>query len=199
MPRLLHGTLSATIYEVDVLYSGCGLHLLCKIVGSKLYATVDLDKARVGRTRMVNDPNNPKWREEFHIYCAHNISHLIFTVKSNDLIGATLIGRAYIPVEEIIKGFGVDRWVEILDEEGNPIYGNSRIHVKLQFTSVKDDFHWSLGIKSPKSPKYDGVPWTFFKQREGCRVTLYQDSHVPNDFISHIPMYEPQRCWETHL
>ncbi|VVA23841.1 PREDICTED: phospholipase [Prunus dulcis] len=212
MPRLLHGTLLATICEVDRLYNGCGLHLLWKspkifvaqikklvlcgpkqIVGSKLYATVDLDKARVGRTRMVNDPNNPKWREDFHIYCAHNISHLIFTVKSNDLIGATLIGRAYIPVEEIIKGYAVDRWVEILDEDGNPIYGNSRIHVKLQFSSVKDDFHWSLGIKSPK---YDGVPWTFFNQREGCRVTLYQDSHVPNDFISHIPAYKPQRCWE---
>ncbi|CAB4266762.1 unnamed protein product [Prunus armeniaca] len=193
MPRLLHGTLLATIYEVDRLYNGCGLHLLWKIVGSELYATVDLDKARVGRTRMVNDPNNPKWREDFHIYCAHNISHLIFTVKSNDLIGATLIGRAHIPVEEIIKGYAVDRWVEIFDEDGNPIYGNSKIHVKLQFSSVKDDFHWSLGIKSPK---YDGVPWTFFNQREGCRVTLYQDSHVPNDFISYIPMYEPQRCWE---
>ncbi|KAB2619097.1 phospholipase D alpha 1-like [Pyrus ussuriensis x Pyrus communis] len=217
MPSLLHGMLNATIYEVDRLDTGCGFNLLCKspkrfatqikklvfcrpqqIVGSKLYATIDLDKARVGRTRMVNDPNNPKWGEEFHIYCAHNISHIIFTVKDDDLIGATLIGRAYIPVEEILKGYGAKRWFEILDEDHNPIHGNSRIHVKLQFSSVAADFHWSLGIRNPE---YEGVPRTFFNQRQGCRVTLYQDSHIADEFNPHIPtplggLYEPQRCWE---
>ncbi|XP_050363852.1 phospholipase D alpha 1-like [Argentina anserina] len=216
MPRLLHGTLYATIYEIDKLNSGCGIGLLWKspkkfvdqikrlvlcgpeISGSKIYATVDLDKARAVRTRMINNPHNPIWMEEFHIYSAHYISHIIFTIKANDPIGATLIGRAYIPVEDIIKGFVVDRWVEILDEEHNPIHGNSRIHVKLQFSSITEDAHWSKGLRSPN---YEGVPWTFFNQRQGCKVTLYQDSHVPDDFNPGILMangefYEPQRCWE---
>ncbi|KAL6208403.1 hypothetical protein ACLB2K_019353 [Fragaria x ananassa] len=216
MPLLLHGTLYATIYEIDKLNSGCGIGLLWKspkkfvdqikrlvlcgpeISGSKIYATVDLDKARVARTRMVNNPHNPIWKEEFHIYSAHNISYIIFTVKADDPIGATLIGRAYIPVEDIIKGYVVDRWVEILDEEHNPIHGNSKIHVKLQFSSVIQDAHWSQGLRSPN---YEGVPWTFFNQRQGCKVTLYQDSHVEDDFNPGIPMangkfHEPQRCWE---
>ncbi|KAL6215107.1 hypothetical protein ACLB2K_014538 [Fragaria x ananassa] len=198
------------------LNSGCGIGLLWKspkkfvdqikrlvlcgpeISGSKIYATVDLDKARVARTRMVNNPHNPIWKEEFHIYSAHNISYIIFTVKADDPIGATLIGRAYIPVEDIIKGYVVDRWVEILDEEHNPIHGNSRIHVKLQFSSVIEDAHWSQGLRSPN---YEGVPWTFFNQRQCCKVTLYQDSHVEDDFNPGILMandkfHEPQRCWE---
>ncbi|CAL0332704.1 unnamed protein product [Lupinus luteus] len=89
-----------------------------KIVGTRLYATIDLDRARVGRTRMIgNQPNNPNWNETFEIYCAHQVSNIVFTVKDNNPIGATLIGRAYVPAELVLKGPIVERWFEILDEE----------------------------------------------------------------------------------
>ncbi|EEF46967.1 phospholipase D alpha 1-like [Ricinus communis] len=220
MLGLLHGTLSVTIFEVDKLQTGCGFNffsrgpgqqncgkrflsqvkrvVLCRpeIVGTGLYATVDLDKARVGRTRKLEDQHyNPQWYESFHIYCAHLISHVIFTIKDDQFVGASLIGRAYIPVEDVITGYIIDRWVEILDEQRNPI--GSKIHVKLQFLNVTQDSSWSQGIKTPR---YDGVPYAFFNQRQGCRVTLYQDAHVPNNFIPRIPVegksYEAQRCWE---
>lgn len=81
-----------------------------------LYATIDLDKARVGRTKLLNDQSsNPTWDETFHVYCAHLISHVIFTVKQKDPIDATLIGRAYVPVEQVLRAL-VDRWFQILDE-----------------------------------------------------------------------------------
>lgn len=169
-----------------------------EIVGSKLYATVDLDKARVGRTRILqNQPSHPRWKETFHIYCAHYISNIVFTIKDDDLVGATLLGRAYIPVEDIVKGYAIDRWVEILDEEHYPIDGHSKIHVKLQFFSVSQDPYWSRGIGSRQ---YQGVPWTFFNQRKGCRVTLYQDTHVSDEFaplihLSKKELYKLNRCW----
>ncbi|KAK1382854.1 Phospholipase D [Heracleum sosnowskyi] len=218
-PHLLHGVLHATIYEVDSLNTGCGFNLftqtsnpqrqkrnllsqvkrmlLCRpeIVGSKLYATVDLEKARVGRTRMIEkEPSNPRWYEYFHIYCAHMVSTIIFTVKDGNPIGAILIGRAYLPVEAILSGYEVDRWLDILDVDRNPI--NSKIHVKLQFTSVTQDSNWSQGLKNPS-----GVPNTYFKQRQGCRVTLYPDAHVLDDghslYLKSHGYYEPQRCWEN--
>ncbi|CAJ2643545.1 unnamed protein product [Trifolium pratense] len=152
MVQLLHGRLDVTIYEVDTLQTqtlpGCNFNLcnkgtctstgkkilsqlkncfMCQcqpaeIIGMGLYATVDLDKARVGRTRMID---NPKWNENFHIYSAHSISNIIFTVKQDNPIGATLIGRAYVPVEQVIKGNIVNTWIQILDVEHRPIQGAS--------------------------------------------------------------------------
>ncbi|KAI4316323.1 hypothetical protein L6164_024313 [Bauhinia variegata] len=221
--QLLHGTLEATIYQVDKLHTGCNFDfcgkgtkhrgkkflaqvkgcVLCRpeIVGTRLYATVDLDKARVGRTRMVrNEAHSPKWNERFHIYCAHSISNIIFTVKDDNPIGATLIGRAYVPVEQVIKGSTFERWLEILDEDSHPIRGGSRIYVKICFVNVTGDGFspWSKGISSQE---FLGVPRTFFNQRRGCKVTLYQDAHLTNDFLPFIPLsggkdYKPSRCWE---
>ncbi|KAL8214590.1 hypothetical protein R6Q57_004039 [Mikania cordata] len=219
--HLLHGTIHATIFEVDKLHNGWDFNacfkstsqgkgkkflsqvkrmILCRpqIVGSKIYATVDLEKARVARTRMIeNEPTNPRWFESFHIYCAHNVSNIIFTIKDDNPVGAILIGRAYLPVQEVINKNEVDRWLEILDEDYNPIQGRSRIHVTLKYVSVSRDSHWSQGIKSPK---FGGIPYTFFRQREGCEVTLYPDAHIVDDNITSYLVsegyYEPRRCWE---
>ncbi|XP_058074447.1 phospholipase D alpha 1-like isoform X4 [Magnolia sinica] len=166
---------------------------------AKVYATVDLEKARVGRTQIIeNEPFNPRWYESFHIYCAHLAADVIFTVKDDNPIGATLIGRAYIPVKELLNGEEIDRWVEILNKDRKPIGGGAKIHVKLQYFDISRDRNWARGIRSPKFP---GVPYTFFSQRQGCKVSLYQDAHVPDNFIPKIPLadgeyYKPHRCWE---
>ncbi|XVF35592.1 hypothetical protein REPUB_Repub18cG0159400 [Reevesia pubescens] len=220
--HLLHGMLNVTIYEIDRLDFDGGLGLcskgtrplqlgkrllaklkrvvLCQseIIDSKLYATVDLDKARVARTRMIEkEGDGPKWNETFRIYCGHLISNIIFTVKFDDRIGAILIGRAHIPVEDVIKGAVVDRWVDILDENNDPIHGDSKIHVQLQFFNVILDPNWSQGIRNPA---FKGVPYTFFSQREGCKLTLYQDAHVQDGFpLLSLPRdepHQPHRCWE---
>lgn len=170
-----------------------------QFLGPQLYATVDLDKARVVRTSVVRHrPSSPQWNETFRIYCAHTISNVIFTVKDNSPIGAVLIGRAYLPVKEIVNGDIVTRDLYILDEDHNSIPGQSRIRVQLQFLSVIKDENWSQGVKDPK---FGGVPYTFFRQREGCKVTLYQDAHISDDFSPEIrlfggKLYEPKRCWE---
>ncbi|XP_041016449.1 phospholipase D alpha 1-like [Juglans microcarpa x Juglans regia] len=207
---LLHGTLLTTICEVDRINYGCcnvlrksGKRFLAQfkrlvqgrpmIAGSKLYATVDLDKARVGRTRMVkNQASHPKWFESFTTYCAHYISYIIFTVKEDNPIGAKLIGRAYVPVGDIMRGFVVDRWVDLLDEDRNPIH--SRIHVKLQYLNVAQDLSQQM-----ITPDFEGVPRTFFRQRQGCKVTLYQDAHIlglPKVFACIGDRYKPKGCWE---
>ena len=171
---------------------------------SKVYVTIDLDKARVGRTRKLeNEETNPCWSECFHIYCAHKASHLVFSVKQENPIGATVIATAQLPVQKLLQGESVDTWLQLNFHHDHhhhhtPIHEASKLHVKLQFFDVAREVNWSKGIRSPKFP---GVPYTFFPQRKGCRVLLYQDAHIPNNFIPKIPLsggkfYEPHRCWE---
>ncbi|KAL5575587.1 hypothetical protein UlMin_017286 [Ulmus minor] len=208
---LLHGTLHATIFEIDRLRGTGGGNIFSKVLDhieetvgigdgkTQLYASIDLEKARVGKTRIIEKgTSNPKWYESFHIYCAHMASNVIFTIKDANPIGATLIGRAYVSVHELLDGEEIDRWVEILDDDKNPIHGGSKIHVKLQYFDVTKDRNWGGGIRSAKFP---GVPYTFYSQRQGCKVSLYQDAHVPDKFVPPIPLaggknYEPHRCWE---
>ncbi|XVF74730.1 hypothetical protein PTKIN_Ptkin13bG0135300 [Pterospermum kingtungense] len=207
----LHGTLHATIYEAEKLHSEGGGHFFRKLMANveetigigkgvpKIYATIDLEKARVGRTRTLEkDISNPRWYESFHIYCAHSASNVVITIKDDNPIGATLIGRAYVPVEDLISGEEVDSWVAILDEDKNPLETGARIHLKLQYFDVTKDRNWDRGIISRKFP---GVPYTFYPQRHGCKVSLYQDAHIPDGFVPKIPLaggkyYEPHRCWE---
>lgn len=167
---------------------------------SKLYATIDLENARVGRTRLLeNDTSNPQWNESFHIYCAHMVSKVVFSIKQDNPIGAQVIGRAYFSVEDILSGDQeLDKWIMILDHNHKSLPGRPKIHVKLRFFDVTKDSNWSNGIKSPQ---FQGVPYTFFPQRKGCRVTLYQDAHFPDKFNPKIPLssdkyYELHRCWE---
>lgn len=178
---------------VDGIEEAAGLN-----TSSRLYATIDLQKTRVGRTRLLHHhDSNPRWNESFHIYCAHLASHLHFNIKLDNPIGTRLLGAAHLPVHHLLRGDEVDTWLPILDRRSNPIHGNPTLHVKLHFYDVTRERCWSRGLKSPNFP---GVPFTFFPQRKGCRVTLYQDAHVADGFRREIPLsggrfYRPNRCW----
>lgn len=210
-PVLLHGTLHVTIYEAcRVFGSGCS-KFCCKILENidktvgfgkgfcKLYAGIYLEETRVGRTRLLEHPHSdPQWFESFHIYCAHIASNVIFSVKEDNPIEAVVIGKAYLPVAELLDGKEVEKWLNILHKNHRPLHKGSKIHVKVQFFDATKRHYWSRGIGSPKFP---GVPYTFFSQRSGCRVTLYQDAHVPDKFVPKIPLaggkrHEQHRCWE---
>ncbi|KAM7511500.1 hypothetical protein LguiB_010375 [Lonicera macranthoides] len=208
---LLHGILLVTVYEIDKLHFRFPRKIIHKVVkeleeavgftetASKLYATIDLEKARVGRTRLIDcNHSHPKWDESFHIYCAHVTSNVSFSIKEDQPIGASHIGRAQIPIQEVLNGNEIDKWLDIFHKHNKPIHGHSKLHVKLQFFDISQDRNWCRGIRSEN---FRGVPYTFFPQRNGCKVSLYQDAHVPNGFITKIPLsggkfYEPQRCWE---
>ncbi|VAI81646.1 unnamed protein product [Triticum turgidum subsp. durum] len=78
----------------------------------------------------------------------------------------------------------------------NKLPDGPKIHVQISFRDVADQgLAWGGGVG-------DGVvPHTFFSQRPGCRVTLYQDAHASAEFDPKIRLdggglYKPGRCWE---
>ena len=50
----------------------------------------------------------------------------------------------------------------------------------MRFAGAAVDPRWGADVVD--AAQYPGVPQTFFKQRQGCRVSLYQDAHVPDVF-----------------
>ncbi|KAJ8768289.1 hypothetical protein K2173_021229 [Erythroxylum novogranatense] len=187
---LLHGTLHVTIYEVNA-PSGPGV--------CKLYTTIDLEGATVGRTRLVEHArSSPQWWESFHIYCAHTASRIVFSVKEVKPIGSVVIGQAFMPADQLLNGREIKGWLTLWNKKQKPLHRNAKIHVKVQYFDAMKDSNWSGGLRSPRFP---GVPYTFFSQRNDCRVTLYQDTHVSDKFAPRIPLssgnyYEPPKCWE---
>ncbi|KAJ1255844.1 hypothetical protein BS78_K149800 [Paspalum vaginatum] len=162
----------------------------------RLYATVGLDKVCVGRTRAIDaaTTNDPRWKKEaLHIYCAHSVTDVVITVvmtgAGDPATDATAVGHAYLPVEDIVGGMQVDRWLPVCDTRRRPLEGLDRVHVQVRFTDVSADpeSRWGKGIGRPPVP-FLGVPRTFFGQHRGCRVTLYQDAHAA--------AVSSSRCWE---
>ncbi len=164
---------------------------------SQYYATVDLGQARVGRTRVLKgEPVEPVWNESFRIYCAHSVADVQISIKDAAILGSALIGRAKVPAEELLSESVVEDWYPLF-KDGNQL-GESRIHFRLQFFEASHDAHWGLGIRDAR---YLGVPYCYFPQRKGCKVTLYQDSHMADGFLP--PIYQagnrtrqPTHCWE---
>lgn len=148
---------------------------------SKMYATIGLGKARVGRTRtLTEETETPRWDESFHVYCAHLAADVVFTIKSKSTIGASTVGVGYLPVRDVFDGRAVDTWLPLCEDDSKDrTPGSGKLHVKLQYFDIAKDHAWGRGVRSGK---YPGVPYTFFPQRQGCRVTLYQDAHIPDAF-----------------
>eukprot|EP00250_Pteridium_aquilinum_P008779 c18202_g1_i1 orf=163-2598(+) len=214
--HLLHGTFHITVMQATNLTdshrrTGGGPKFLRKLVEnveevlhvgkgkSRLYASIEMESARVGRTRMIEEEIvNPLWNESFHIYCAYNVAKIEVCIKDDNPVGASVIGVAKIPVNDILSGEEIDQWFDLSDEHGEPLSAGGKIHLRMQYFDISTDPFVGKGVIDGR---YPGVPYTYFRQWKGCKVTLYQDAHVPNNFqpkiyLSNGELYEPHRCWE---
>ena len=56
------------------------------------YTVIELGGARVARTRVEMDNNDPKWGERFVIACAHDVDDVVVRVKDKDAVGSKTMG-----------------------------------------------------------------------------------------------------------
>lgn len=209
-PTLLHGTLEVTIIQavrlpnMDVLTQklsnlASSLSITQKMrVTSDPYVTVVLANARVARTRVVNNDANPRWNEHFSIPVAHPVHCIVFTLRDQDVIGTDHIGDVKIPVERVLNGGKVEGWFDVVNSQGKLTKNGAQLELKASYVPVEQDSVYTQGVVGGDS---HAVPQTYFPCRKGCRLTLYQDTHIydhtlPNIRLDGGKMYEPRRCWE---
>ncbi|KAL2241937.1 phospholipase D delta-like [Sesamum indicum] len=167
-----------------------------KIITSDPYVTVCLAGARVARTRIISNSQNPVWEEHFKIPLAHPVSQVEFEVKDNDVFGADLIGIAILPAKRIASGELIDEWFPVIGSNGKPPKPDTAIRLQMIFIPCQQNPIYLNGI----SENY-GLEKSYFPLRHGGKVTLYQDAHVIDGMLPEIGLdngrnFEHEKCWE---
>lgn len=150
---------------------------------------VGVSGARVARTRVISNNQNPIWNEHFKIPLAHPAEKIEFYVKDDDMFGAEFIGIASVEVEKILSGETIKDWFPIIGLYGKPPKTGCALHVEMKFTKC-EQIDNKLGVEN-----------CYFPVRHGGNVTLYQDAHVPDSSLPEIELengnlFRHEKCWE---
>ncbi|KAL1542861.1 phospholipase D [Salvia divinorum] len=166
-----------------------------KIITSDPYVTVCLAGARVARTRVISNSQNPVWDEHFNIPLAHPVSQIEFEVKDNDVFGADRIGVAKVEAGRIATGETINEWIPLIGPQGQPYKPDTAVRLEITFTPCG-----SSNLLQGVTDKY-ALRESYFPLRHGGKVTLYQDAHVPDGMLPEIEVeggrrFEHDKCWE---
>ncbi|XP_058222372.1 phospholipase D gamma 1-like [Rhododendron vialii] len=217
---LLHGNLDIMVYEaknlpnMDMFHKTIGDmfgklpgNVSSKIEGtmnhritSDPYVSISISSAVIGRTYVISNSEDPVWMQRFYVPVAHSAAEVHFLVKDSDVVGSQLMGVVAIPVEQIYSGAKVQGLYPILTGNGKPCKPGAVLSLSIQYTPIDID-NWGIyryGVGA--GPDYFGVPGTYFPLRRGGTVTLYQDAHVPDDFVPNLELdrgmhYVQGKCW----
>lgn len=164
-------------------------HRRHKIITSDPYVMVGVSGARVARTRVISNNQNPIWNEHFKIPLAHPAEKIEFYVKDDDMFGAEFIGIASVEVEKILSGERIKDWFPIIGLYGKPPKTGCALHIEMKFTKC-EQIDNKLGVEN-----------CYFPVRHGGNVTLYQDAHVPDSSLPEIELengnsFRHEKCWE---
>ncbi|CAI9265235.1 unnamed protein product [Lactuca saligna] len=167
-----------------------------KIIASDPYVKVSVPQAAVARTRVLKNSKNPRWNERFIIPLAHDLVHLEFEVKDDDIFGADLLGFVHIPAEEIATGKVITGCFPLKNSRKD----DASLRLEMKFVPCETNPLYRHGIAG--DPELKGVRNTYFPVRKGSEVRLYQDAHImPVSMMPKIELdggkvYEHNSCWE---
>ncbi|KAF9614787.1 hypothetical protein IFM89_020641 [Coptis chinensis] len=215
---LLHGNLDIWVYEAKNLPNMDMFHkTLTDMFGKRLgnvtnkieghvskvtsdpYVTVSVANAVVGRTYVISNSENPVWTQHFSVPVAHRTAEAHFVVKDSDIVGSQVIGVVAIPVEQIISGNKIEGSFPILNMSNRkPCKPGAVLKISIQYIPIErlTAYHHGVGC----GPNYTGVLGTYFPLRQGGKLTLYQDAHVPDGCLPALKLeggvpYEHGKCW----
>ncbi|XP_077235081.1 phospholipase D gamma 1-like [Tasmannia lanceolata] len=173
-------------------------HLPRPHMTSDPYVSISVSNAVIGRTYVISNNENPVWMQHFNVPVAHYAAEIRFIIKDSDVVGSQLIGVVAIPAEKIYSGLKVEGSFPILNTSGKPCKPEAVLKLSVQYIPIERLTMFHNGVGS--GPNYYGVRGTYFPLREGGKVTLYQDAHVPEGCLPDLRLdcgmrYEHGKCW----
>ena len=151
------------------------------------FVNILLDNNSVAITNTIIDNLNPKWDETYSIDVCHFAENIEFIVYDEDSVTSEKCGSVKFKVDDVLSGHKFE------NEEGYPIkhrlhrHERGRLFLSLEFVSCSQIENGPYEV--------DG----YFSVKNNCRVTLYQDAHVPEANIddSNIENGSPCSKMET--
>ena len=140
----------------------------------------------LARTQVVVDSLDPKFNESYRLDVCHRIEEVVLVVYDQDSVTNEKIGMVKFKAKDLLDG------VQRKQEDGYPIKSRTRSEKGRLFLSIK----FICCSEIEKEP-YDTDG--YFDTKQNCRMTLYQDAHVPKCINSEnaggMQKICPNSCW----
>eukprot|EP00121_Abeoforma_whisleri_P002378 Awhi_evm1s2130 len=135
---------------------------------------------KLAKTKTVDNTNDPVFDESFIVDVASEADSVTVTLRDEDVDGSDNAGRHQIPYEKLEGGDEISEWLP-LDPQGE-------IHVTIRYEAASFE------------PIGHEVPDVYFGTHDNCKVTLYQDAHVPEGLLGEVltedGVYENGTAWK---
>jgi len=128
------------------------------------FVTVFLDEVELLKTSFMQNCLDPVWDEKYSVPVCHNATTVKIKVMDREHIGHEEVGHIFISTEDIIGGEPMEDWYPLTLASGDQ---KGEVHIAIHFLP--------LGTLDNGKVLVDG----YFKERDGCRVTMYQDADTP--------------------
>ena len=113
-------------------FSGWVSKLMDKGDVTDSYVDVHLGKARLARTRVIDNDLNPKFNENYRVEVCHFANELTFDIKDKDHAYSELIGNVKIATATLLNGDPVEGWFNITKRSGR---SKGQIKLKVVYKS----------------------------------------------------------------
>ncbi|KAJ1411164.1 Phospholipase D/Transphosphatidylase [Sesbania bispinosa] len=185
-PKLIHGTIEATIFNATPYSPSFPFNCLFTN-GRPAYVTIKINDKKVAKTTLERER---VWNQTFQIQCAHPAdSSITITLKTS----CSTLGKFHIQAKQLKEESLINGFFPLLMENGKP---NSELKLRfiLWFKPAYLEPSWA---KLLSNGEFQGLRDATFPQRSNCQVKLYHDAHHSSAFQPPFDLCgTPRKLWE---
>ncbi|ESW07555.1 hypothetical protein PHAVU_010G139800 [Phaseolus vulgaris] len=188
-PKLLHGTIEATIFNASPYSPLLPFKCLCTN-GKPAYVTIKIDNQKFAET---SEESNRVWNQTFQIQCAHPADSCItITLKTSR---SSILGKFHIQAQQLLKKGGlINGLFPLLMDNGKP---NPKLKLKFMLWFKPADLEPSWAKMLSNDWEFQGLKEASFPLRSNCQVKLYHDAHHSSAFQPPFDLCgAPNKLWE---
>ncbi|KAH1240193.1 hypothetical protein AAZX31_07G009700 [Glycine max] len=188
-PKLLHGTIEATIFNASPYSPLFPFNCICAN-GNPAYVTIKIDSQKLAKT---SQESNRVWNQTFQIQCAHPADSCItITLKTSS---SSILGKFHIQAQQLLKKGGlINGFFPLLMDNGKP---NPKLKLKFQLWFKPAELEPSWAKMLSNDWEFQGLREATFPLRSNCQVKLYHDAHHSSAFQPPFDLCgAPKKLWE---